>query len=267
MSIDEDGARRRSVFFTDSAGVTCVAEICVGRKDVTFELQIRRIRKAPFATDDFEPVNEVVSFAEFHPDVTKDKPATIALTMKPTSLDQEGKLKEDQEAPFAPGSYVCEVSLDGEKQKEAPPSSSSRVRRARASTPSAPSAPRAGPPAIRNRPARVPRKAGSAIEPAAPDQEASEDHLRRRAAHDVAHRCRGGRVRRGLHLRRGRVRRWRSPHGGTYRVRLDRGTTDRDNADLDEHIHVDAERLRLAIAGHGHARQLTQPSHAARRAL
>jgi hypothetical protein len=119
MSIDEDGARRRSVFFTDSANVTCVAEVGVGRKDVTFELQIRRIRKAPFATDDFEPVNEVVSFAEFHPDVTKDKPATIALTMKPTSLDQDGKLKEDQEAPFDPGSYVCEVSLDGEKQKEA----------------------------------------------------------------------------------------------------------------------------------------------------
>jgi hypothetical protein len=64
-------------------------------------------------------VNEVVSFAEFHPDVTKEKPATISLTLKPTSLDEEGKLKEDQEAPFTPGSYACEVFLDGGKQREA----------------------------------------------------------------------------------------------------------------------------------------------------
>ncbi len=113
MSIDEDGARRRNVFYTDSASITCIAEVGIGRKDVTIEMLIRQIRAAPLGTDDFESVDSVIAARDVHPDITKDKPALIALTMIPTSLDDEGRLKEDQEAPFHPGSYVCEVTLDG----------------------------------------------------------------------------------------------------------------------------------------------------------
>jgi hypothetical protein len=119
LSLDPDGARRRKVFFTDSASITCVAEVGVGRKDVTFEILIRRVRRSPFGSDEFEPSNEVVLAKEFHPDVTTGKPAIIGLTLKPTTVDQDGKLQENDEAPFAAGSYVCEVYVDGDKQKQA----------------------------------------------------------------------------------------------------------------------------------------------------
>jgi hypothetical protein len=119
MSIDEDGARRRSTFFTDSVGITCVAEVGIGRKDVTIEMLVRQLRTAPRGTDDFEPVDAVVVARDFRPEITKDKPALVTLALVPTSLDEEGRLKEDEEAPFNAGSYVCEVYLDGEKQKSA----------------------------------------------------------------------------------------------------------------------------------------------------
>jgi hypothetical protein len=119
MSIDEDGARRRSVFYTDSESVTCVAKVGVGRNDATFELLVRRVAEAPPGTDDYQPVNKVVVAREVHPDVTADAPAIIALSMKPTSVGSDGKLKEDEDAPFTPGSYVCEVSVDGVTQKHA----------------------------------------------------------------------------------------------------------------------------------------------------
>ncbi|MBX3258664.1 MAG: hypothetical protein KIS78_08765 [Labilithrix sp.] len=119
MSIDEDGARRRNVFFTDSAAITCVAEVGIGRQDVTLEMFIRQIRGTTPGSEDFESMDRVVLARDFRPDVTKDRPALVTLTLVPTSVDEEGRLKEDEEAPFAPGSYICEVMLDGELQKSA----------------------------------------------------------------------------------------------------------------------------------------------------
>ncbi len=60
MSIDEDGGARRSVFFTDSANVTRVAEVGVGLADVTFELDPTDPEGTVRDGFDFEPVNEVV---------------------------------------------------------------------------------------------------------------------------------------------------------------------------------------------------------------
>lgn len=118
MSLDEDGSRRRGVFFTDSASITCIAEVGVGRKDVTIEMLIRQIAATPErGSNDFEPINAVVLARDFHPDITKEKPALLGLTLIPSSVDENGRLKEDQEAPFNAGSYICEVYLDGEKTK------------------------------------------------------------------------------------------------------------------------------------------------------
>lgn len=119
MSLDEDGARRRKVFYTDSANVTCIAQIGVGRQDVTFEMLLRRVAEAPPGTDDFAPTNKVILAKEFHPAPTPDGPGKIALTMRPTRVDADGKLQEDTEAPFTAGSYVCEVFVDGKKAKQA----------------------------------------------------------------------------------------------------------------------------------------------------
>ncbi|HVJ94257.1 MAG TPA: hypothetical protein VM580_30925 [Labilithrix sp.] len=115
-SIDEDGSRRRNLFFTDTSRITCVAEVGVGRKDVTVELRIRQIRRAQPGTRDFQEVNAVLLDKDFHPGVTADGPATVALSMLPTSIGTEGKVQEDDEAPFVAGSYVCEVLLDGKQE-------------------------------------------------------------------------------------------------------------------------------------------------------
>lgn len=117
MSLDEDGSRRRGVFFTDSISINCIAEVGVGRKDVTVEILIRQIAVAPLGSEDFETINAVVAATDFHPAVTQERPALLTLTMKPSSLDQDGRVKEDDQAPYTAGSYICEVYLDGEKTK------------------------------------------------------------------------------------------------------------------------------------------------------
>ena len=113
MSIDEDGARRRSTFFTDSAAVVCLAEYGNGRQDVTIEMLIRRIRGTDFGQDAFREENIVTNAIDFRPGVTGTRPATAVLRLVPTK-EEEGKLVQDDEAPFAPGSYICEVRVNGE---------------------------------------------------------------------------------------------------------------------------------------------------------
>ena len=117
MALDEDGSRRRGVFFTDTTNIFCVAQVGVGRPDVTLEILIRQVASAPIGTDAFESVNAVVAANEFHPELTKERPTLVAMSLVPTSLDEEGRVVEDTQAPFNAGSYKCEVYLDGEKVK------------------------------------------------------------------------------------------------------------------------------------------------------
>lgn len=122
MSIDEDGARKRTLFFSDSTSVICVFKVGNGRADSTFEALIRQIREIPFGQGgtDFTPVNRVVAANDFHPGPTGGTPAVLSLRLVPTSLDPTtGQQKPDDQAPFAPGSYVCEVSIDGVLEQSA----------------------------------------------------------------------------------------------------------------------------------------------------
>ena len=117
MSIDDDGARKRSLFYTDSAAITCVFKVGVGRANATFTAVIRQVRSIPFGQggEDFAPVNTVITSGDFHPGVTNGTPTMLTLKLVPTSVDPTtSTLKEDDTAPFAPGSYRCEVAIDGE---------------------------------------------------------------------------------------------------------------------------------------------------------
>lgn len=118
MSIDEDGARRRSTFFTDSTKVVCVAEVGIGRDDVTLEFRFRRIAGAPFGTASFDAENTIVAVRELRPARTSGRPDKASLALIPSRIE-DGKLVEDPEAPFAPGTYVCEVLIDGEEKGRA----------------------------------------------------------------------------------------------------------------------------------------------------
>jgi hypothetical protein len=118
MSIDDDGSRPRGTFFTDSAKVVCVAEIGIGRDDVTLEFVFRRIIGTTFAKRAFEPENTIVAVKDLRPGRTEGKPGRASMALVPTKLE-EGKLVEDTQAPFAPGTYVCEVLIDGEEKGRA----------------------------------------------------------------------------------------------------------------------------------------------------
>lgn len=117
-SIDEDGARRRSTFFTDSQTVVCVAEYGNGRQDVTIEMLVRQIRGADFGTRDFREQNIVVSITDFRPGVTTGRPGNATIKLTPSKIE-DGKFVQDDEAPFNPGSYVCEIRIDGELKGQA----------------------------------------------------------------------------------------------------------------------------------------------------
>lgn len=58
-------------------------------------------------------MNVVVASLDFHPAVTTGTPGIASLRLVPTK-NEDGKRVQDDESPFAPGSYLCEVSVDGE---------------------------------------------------------------------------------------------------------------------------------------------------------
>jgi hypothetical protein len=115
MSIDDDGARRRTLFFADSSSVVCVAEVGIGRRDVTVEMLIRQIRELGAGGAEFQETNRVVGANEFHPSPTQGRPALLSLKMVPTAIDASGNALANEAAPFAPGSYRCEVLVDGKE--------------------------------------------------------------------------------------------------------------------------------------------------------
>ncbi len=115
-ALDSDGVRRRNVFFTDTIEIHCLAEVGVGRPDVTVETYIHQIRAYNFQTSTFFETDRYLGYVEIKPDVSKDRPAVIDLSLG--RVDAEGKPADN--APFTAGSYICEVALDGTIEKTAP---------------------------------------------------------------------------------------------------------------------------------------------------
>jgi len=110
-SIDEEGARRRNVFFTDAKKIVCIAEAGIGRDNVTLEITIRRVQSwdgARFVDD-----NIVTSYREENPTRTQGKPGKFALVLAPVKLTPDGRIVEDEDLAFQAGRYQCEVMLDG----------------------------------------------------------------------------------------------------------------------------------------------------------
>lgn len=100
MSLDQSGARRRTVFFTDTASIFCVAEYAASRMDITFNAAIRQVKDANGAGVDI-----VSAIGELAPGVSR---GLISLEWsRPMDPMGGGTL------PFPKGSYVCEYYVDG----------------------------------------------------------------------------------------------------------------------------------------------------------
>ncbi len=114
LALDGQGDRKRNVFFTDSKEIHCVVEMGIGRKGVTIEAVVRQTQAYDFAADKFFDTNHVIGNAEQSPNPTEGI-QRLDVTLVPLGPDGVNS----DSAPFAPGRFVCEASLDGELQKTA----------------------------------------------------------------------------------------------------------------------------------------------------
>jgi hypothetical protein len=114
MALDGQGDRKRNVFVTDTKEIHCVVEMGIGRKGVTVEGLIRGIQDYDFAADKFFDTNRVLANAEASPQPAEGV-QKFDITLKPA--DPNGMLVDG--APFPPGRFVCEASLDGVLEKVA----------------------------------------------------------------------------------------------------------------------------------------------------
>lgn len=114
MALDGQGDRKRNVFVTDSKEVHCIIEMGIGRKGATVAALIRQIQAYDFQADKFFDTNHVFANAEISPSPA-DGVQILDITLK--VLDATGQPQDG--APFPPGRFICEASLDGVLEKTA----------------------------------------------------------------------------------------------------------------------------------------------------
>ncbi len=112
-SPDQDGARRRNVFFTDSKAINCIAELGIGRDDVTFEMYIRVLQIYDFTENKFLDTNIVSNTLEVHPTRTTSGPLKQTITLKAKGPDGQ----ESDKLPLPASRAQCEAYLDGNLEK------------------------------------------------------------------------------------------------------------------------------------------------------
>jgi hypothetical protein len=116
-SLDRDGARRPTTFFTDSTEIHCIARAMFGRDDVTIRGVIHRVEQFNFQTGDFEGVDAYSAGIDFHPDKTNgDKEPTI-IDFSFERVDASGTPSD--KVPYLAGTYICEIEIDGDVVKTA----------------------------------------------------------------------------------------------------------------------------------------------------
>ncbi len=110
-ALDSDGARRRSTFFTDTQEIHCIAEGGFGRQDVTVEGFIHQVVAYDFQANKLFGTDRYLGFADIHPQVNRDQKGPTRIDLNLGRVDKNGK--ESDSAPFVPGSYECQIALDG----------------------------------------------------------------------------------------------------------------------------------------------------------
>src|SRR3954452_15413417 len=85
MSLDEDGARRRNVFYTDTKSISCIAKVASGRKDVTFQLRLRAVQVYDFEQKKIFDTDRYLNYIEF-PGKENGADQTLTATLKKTHI-------------------------------------------------------------------------------------------------------------------------------------------------------------------------------------
>ncbi len=112
MALDGNGDRKRNVFYTDSTGVYCVAEVGIGRQGVTIETTLTQLQHYDFVTNQFVDAVRGAAYQEQTPS-PNDGIQKLAVKFTPEAPDSDAGTPSG-DVPYPPGRYVCEVKLDGE---------------------------------------------------------------------------------------------------------------------------------------------------------
>ncbi len=110
MSLDNQGERRRTIFYTDTDSIYCIGELAIGRKDVTIAATFRALDFATPPKGDLVPTNTVLAVADENPGGTGDDIMATFQLIK----------TKDATAPWPAGKFVCELSIDGALEESIP---------------------------------------------------------------------------------------------------------------------------------------------------
>lgn len=103
MSLDQDGSRKRTVFYTDTDKIYCIGELAVGRKDVSITATIRSTASAPLPTGESIPFASTLAAKDITPGGTgEDVIASFEI------------LKGNMDGPWSAGDFVCDLSIDAD---------------------------------------------------------------------------------------------------------------------------------------------------------
>ncbi len=114
MALDSDGNRHRTTFDTEATAIFCIGELASGRADVTVSARIR----APLLLD--RASGQMVA-ADMTMGVGEAAPGQSDHTVVSFQLDPPADPKMmNAPQPYIPGSYVCELSIDGHLEETVP---------------------------------------------------------------------------------------------------------------------------------------------------
>ena len=114
VSLDQDGARRRTEFFTDSDTIFCVVELSSARSGVTLDVLIRQLSLIDVTSGDEGNVSRVLAASDQA--VSKGTSQRLAIPLARPELEDKDAADATAAPPFSAGDYQCEVSVDGAAQ-------------------------------------------------------------------------------------------------------------------------------------------------------
>jgi hypothetical protein len=105
MALDNDGARKRSTFYTDTESIVCVAEVPAPKAGITVSAVIRQ-------TSPDHRVDNVLGVGE---QVPQKQTAGTSVPKVSFALVKSlaGNTGQDDSTPWPVGQFQCEVSVDG----------------------------------------------------------------------------------------------------------------------------------------------------------
>jgi hypothetical protein len=115
-SIDADGKRRRTTFYTDSQAIYCVIDMSSGRVDATIEAQFHQLQRYDYVKKAF--VNAENATIVVGQDKVEQGETRMAFTMaRPKIIDITTGKDVAQDGPYEPGQYTCEVLIEGKLEQ------------------------------------------------------------------------------------------------------------------------------------------------------